>query len=78
MQKLGNPFRIKAYGSNLQPGIRVFIDGVEWGNVTWKSSSLLILKGGSSLKAAVPKYTTCTFRFLNPDGGEMSGTWGWP
>jgi PKD repeat protein len=78
MQKLGNPFRIKAFGSNLQPGIRVFIDGVEWGNVTWKSPTQLILKGGASLKAVVPKYTTHTFRFLNPDGGEMSGTWGWP
>lgn len=78
MQKLGNPFRIKAYGSNLQPGIRVFIDGVEWGNVTWKSPTQLVLKGGSSLKAVVPKYATVHFRFLNPDGGEMSGTWGWP
>jgi hypothetical protein len=26
----------------------------------------------------VPKYSTHLFRFLNPDGGEMSGTWGWP
>jgi alpha-tubulin suppressor-like RCC1 family protein len=75
MVKAGNPFRITANGSNLQNGIRVFVNGTEWSTLTWKSTSLLKIKGGSSLKALVPKSTPTTFRFLNPDGGEVTLTW---
>jgi PKD repeat protein len=75
MVKLGNPFRINVNGSNLQNGVRVFINGTEWTNLKWKSTNLLKIKGGASLKALVPKGTPTVFRFRNPDGGEVSLTW---
>ena len=78
MAKSGSPFRININGTNLQSGIRVFINGNEWTDIKFKSSTLIKLKGGSSLKALVPKYTETTFRFLNPDGGEASLIWQWP
>ena len=60
-----------------QSGIRVFIDGTEWTNVQFKSATLIKIKGGGALKAAVPKGATRTFRFLNADGGESTTTWNW-
>jgi PKD repeat protein len=77
LAKAGNPFRITVTGSNLQSGVKVFINGAEWTNLQWKSTSLLKLKGGGSLKAAVPKGAATTFRFLNPDGGESTLSWSW-
>lgn len=76
--KKTNPFRFIATGSNLQNGIRVFINGTEWTNVTWKSATKIVLKGASALKAAVPKNTPADFVFQNPDGGTQSLTWQWP
>lgn len=43
----------------------------------WKNTAKIQLTGGASLKLAVPKGTPKTFRFVNPDGGEASQTWGW-
>lgn len=77
LAKAGNPFRITVSGSNLQSGIKVFVDGTGWTNLQWKSSSLVKLKGGASLKATVPKGKATAFRFLNPDGGETTVTWSW-
>jgi hypothetical protein len=77
MTKLGSPFRINVSGSGFVSGVRVFIDGTEWTNVQFKSATLIKLKGGGALKAAVPKGATRTFRFLNPDGGESTTTWNW-
>lgn len=77
MVKTGNPFRITVNGSNLQSGMRVFINGTEWTNLKWKSTSLIKLKGGSALKVAVPKHVVTTFRLLNPDGGESTLDWQW-
>jgi PKD repeat protein len=78
MSKQGNPFRISVNGTNLQNGIRVFIDGAEWTNIQYKSATLIKLKGGGSLKALVPKNTPTTFRFDNPDGGSQTFVWQWP
>ena len=75
MAKLGSPFRINVTGSNLQQGIKVFVNGTLWSTVTWKSTSNIKIKGGSSLKGLVPKGVDTTFRFVNPDGGEASCTW---
>jgi alpha-tubulin suppressor-like RCC1 family protein/PKD repeat protein len=72
--KKTGPFRLLVNGSNLQQGIRVFINGVEWTTVTWKSTAKIVLKG-AGLKTAVPKGTPTVFRFVNPDGGEVSTTW---
>ncbi len=67
------PFRIFVRGSNLQPGIRVYIDGVEWYTVVWKSSGKIVLKG--PVQHAVPPNTYRTFTFVNPDGGVATKTW---
>jgi len=82
MKKASPPFAILVTGTNLQPGVRVFIDGTEWTSTIYKAPkklkpAKLKLTGGKSLKAAVPKGTQKTFRFLNPDGGEAFMTWGW-
>lgn len=71
------PFGIKVQGSNLQSGIRVLISGNEWASVQWKSTVKVKITGGKTLKAAVPKGAATTFRFLNPDGGEVTTTWSW-
>ncbi|MEW5763642.1 MAG: right-handed parallel beta-helix repeat-containing protein [Acidobacteriota bacterium] len=73
-----NPFRFIVNGSNLQEGIRVYINGVEWNNLTRKSAAKVVLKGGAALKAALPKNTAATLRFVNPDGGEATLNWQWP
>jgi PKD repeat protein len=70
-----SPFGIKVAGSNLQNGIRVFINGTEWTNVQWKSTSKVKILGGGALKAAVPKGAQTQFLFLNPDGGSASLSW---
>jgi hypothetical protein len=75
MAKAASPFRIIVNGSNLQNGIRVFINGTEWTNLKWKSTSQIQIKSGAALKAVVPKGVPTTFRCLNPDGGEVSLVW---
>jgi YD repeat-containing protein len=75
IKKASPPFKLVVTGSNLQSGIRVFIDGTEFTSVVWKNAGKIQLTG--AIKAAVPKGTTHAFRFLNPDGGEASATWGW-
>lgn len=80
MAKMGSPFRIVANGGNLQPGLKVFINGssTEWSLVTWKSSSKVVIKGGAALKSTVPKGVPASFTFLNPDGGTSTVTgWSW-
>lgn len=78
MAKLGSPFRIAVYGSNLQNGVTVEINGSPWTNLSWKNSGKLVLKGGSALKLLVPKSTPTAFTFTNPDGGEASVSFQWP
>lgn len=77
MKKVAPPFKFVVAGSNLQSGIRVYIDGVEWNSVVWKKSAKIQITGGASLKAAVPKGVVKTFRFVNPDGGEATTTFSW-
>jgi PKD repeat protein len=82
MKKKAPSLTILVTGTNLQSGVRAFIDGTEWTSTTYKAPkklkpAKLKLTGGKSLKAAVPKGTQKTFRFLNPDGGEAFMTWGW-
>ena len=76
MKKASPPFKITATGSNLQLGIKVYINGTEWASVTYKTTGKIIITG-STLKIAVPKSTPTLFRFVNPDGGEASLTWQW-
>ena len=78
MAKMGSPFRIVVFGSNLQDPVAVTINGAPWGSVVWKSTSKIVLKGGKSLKQAVPKGVPTDFTFTNPDGvstGVVSWNW---
>ncbi|MGC8764235.1 MAG: hypothetical protein ACP5VN_11525 [Acidobacteriota bacterium] len=56
-------------------GIRLFINGTEWTQVVWKTTSKVKVTGGKALKAVLPKGTPHTLRFLNPDGGETTTTY---
>jgi subtilisin family serine protease len=77
MRKLTDPFRIAVVGENLQEGIQVYINGVLWNNVKWKGDSKVVLKGGGSLKAKVPKGAETEFKLVNPDSGETTLSWQW-
>lgn len=72
--KISNPFRLDVQGSNLQEGIKVYINGTEWTNIKWKSTMNIKIKGGASLKALLPKGSDNTLKFINPDGGEATYT----
>ncbi len=78
LTKLGGPFRIVAAGGNIEAGIQIYINGSLWSNTSWKSTAKLVLKGGASLKSAVPPNTPTQFTFVNPDGGSLTKTWQWP
>jgi PKD repeat protein len=77
MTKAGSPFRIIVAGMNLQKGIKVYINGALWTNVSWLSKLKIIIKGGAALKVAVPKNTPKDFLFTNPDGFSTTKTWSW-
>ncbi|MGA9750840.1 MAG: Ig domain-containing protein, partial [Acidobacteriota bacterium] len=67
------PFKLIVKGSNLQPGIKVYIDGVQWYYVAWKNTGKIVLKG--PIHAAVHSGMPHTFTFVNPDGGVASRSW---
>ena len=72
--KIGSPFRLKVYGSDLDPAILIYIagDSSPWPVVKFKSSSSLVIKGGTSLKSLFPKGVGVPIRFVNPDGQEAT------
>ena len=78
MQKMGSPFRIVVYGSNFQPYISVYINGVQWTQGYITGTTQITLTGGKALKARVPKHVVTGFSFVNADGGECDVTWSWP
>ncbi len=73
--KLTAPFRLNIKGSNLQPGIQVFIAGTRWTNLAPKSSTHFIIKGGVSLKALFPVSVSVSIKLVNPDGGVVTTSW---
>jgi PKD repeat protein len=77
MKKVTPPFTIVVTGSNLQSGIQVYINGTRWSGVQWKNAGKIKLTGGASLKLAVPKGVSTSFRFVNPDTGESTTVWSW-
>ena len=80
VKKKGNPFRLKLEGSHFQEGAQVFIAGdtSPWANVKRKGDSLVVLKGGSTLKARFPSGQAVQIRLVNPDGGEATTTYARP
>lgn len=78
MKKVAPPFKIVVTGSNLQNGIKVFINGTQWSTVLWKKTTKVLLTGGKALKGTVPKGTPTDFTFVNPDGGTaILSRWSW-
>jgi plastocyanin len=77
IKKVAPPFAIVITGSNLQNGIRVFINEAEWTSVGWKKLGKIKLGGGKALKTAVPKGASTPIRLLNPDGGSVTQTFTW-
>ncbi len=75
IKKVAPPFKIVITGSNLQSGIRVYINGVQWTGVVWKNAGKVQLTGGASLKTAVPKGIPTQFHLVNPDDGDATTTW---
>lgn len=75
--KVGNPFRIKIGGSNFDLGCQVYIgeDAYPWGNTSYKSDQLLLLKGGGSLKARFPVGVPVEVRVQNLDGQSATFTY---
>ncbi len=77
MSKVTPPFKIVAKGTKFQSGIKVYIDGVQWTGVVYKSATKVQITGGASLKAVVPQGVSKVFRVVNPDGGTGSFVWTW-
>lgn len=77
VSKLSDPFRLKVTGSNFHSDLKVYIGGDEnpWTNVKFKSSSQIVLKGGSALKAKFPKGVPVEIKIVNGDGGEATFTY---
>lgn len=75
--KKSDPFRFVVNGADFQQGVEVYIDGRPWTNIRWKNSSRIVIKGGASLKTAVPKGKGVTVTLVNPDGGSTSFAWSW-
>jgi hypothetical protein len=75
--KKGNPFRLLINGSNFHSDGQVFIgeDTVPWSSVSYKNENLLVLKGGNSLKAKIPKGVPVEIKVVNGDGGSATITY---
>ncbi len=71
------PFGLVVIGSNLQNGIKVYIGGAEWTRTIWKKTTKIKIAGGKALKAVVPKGSTTTLLFVNPDGGSATASFTW-
>lgn len=63
-----NPFRLILKGSKFQPGCLVFIGQAAAPIVSYKNSAQIVAKGGSTLKAMVPKGVPVCVQVKNPDG----------
>ena len=72
IQKAGNPFRLVVLGSNFHSAMTASIGGTAWTNVVVKSGSKVVIKGGKSLKALLPKGTPVAITLTNTDDGGTS------
>ena len=72
VEKLVDSFRLKILGNNFHPDAKVYIgsDPNEWTNIKIKSSSRIVLKGGTTLKAKFPKDVPVKIMVVNGDGGS--------
>ena len=70
--KAGNPFRLLVSGSGFEPGCAVTVDGVTAPRTVYSNEGLVKAKGGSALKALVPKGVPVQVRAVNPDGSTSA------
>ncbi len=72
VQKAGNPFRLKVYGTNFHVGCTVLIDGTQVPSTKWKNNGQVIAKKGGPLKAMLPKGTVVQVTIRNEDDHGVS------
>lgn len=70
--KAASPFRLFVHGAGFVPGAWVYIDGVRVPKVTFKGTGLLVAKGGSALKAMVPRGRPVCVTVMNPGGATSA------
>ncbi|MGA9752343.1 MAG: IPT/TIG domain-containing protein [Acidobacteriota bacterium] len=72
VQKAGNPFRLKVFGTNFHASCTVLIDGAPVPAIKWKGNGQVIAKKGGPLKAMVPKGTVVQVTIRNEDDHGVS------
>lgn len=65
---LTDPFRLKVAGQDFMNGCIATINDALVPQVVFKTPTSLVFKGGSSLKALVPKGASVCVKVINPDG----------
>lgn len=70
--KATNPLRLKVSGEGFLVGCTVFISGQGAPSTAYKSGGLVVAKGGSSLKALLPKGSPVCVTVKNPSGLESA------
>lgn len=73
-QKRTAPFRLRLYGSNFQPDLKVYIGGDPnpWPTVKYGNATMITLMKGASLKAKFPSGVPVEIRVVNGDGGSAT------
>jgi PKD repeat protein len=69
-----NPFRLKIYGNWFDRGAQVRINGVPVPQTVRKGATMIVAKGGETLKALVPEGVPVVVTVHNPDGGISQGS----
>lgn len=78
VSRKGDPFRLVIEGTGFVQGCTVKIDGTAAPKTSFKSDDRLVAKGGSSLKAMVPKGHRVTITVEDEAGGSSNGfEFGW-
>jgi V8-like Glu-specific endopeptidase len=75
VSKATDPFRLILTGGNFHNPCTVKIGGVAVPTTTYKDSTKVVAKGGSTLKAMVPKGTAVSVTVTNSDDGGVSVPW---
>jgi hypothetical protein len=70
--KKGNPYRLALSGSNFHVGCTVKVNGTDVPQTVFKSATSLQAKGGSALKALLPKGVPAQITVVNNDDGGVS------
>lgn len=70
--KLSSPFRLKVVGADFESGCEVRIGGIPAPETLFKTSEKVLAKGGSALKAMLPKGVPVCVTVRNPSGGESA------